>query len=347
MSRLLIAFLLLASVQDDGSKPIFDGKTLAGWVSRGGGKWSVDDGCILGETGTGAYGWLCTEKKYGDFELQMETKLEGLGNSGVQVRSAIDDKDLMVGYQFDLDRTRPSSGRLYDEARRLLLMDVPQDPAARTALKAEEWNTFKISCVADHLRSWVNGIAIVDYVDSVDLDGILALQVHSGKLPVRIRFRNLRIKDLGHRKWKPIFDGKTLGGWEKKGSGWTVEDGALTGRHAKTDAEPSTVSAALPSGDFTARFRYKGNGLAFAGLGDGSWGLTPKADVQPKPHIAGEWNSMTVSTRGGRIVVHVNDLKVSDTPDTGKRSGKLVLNLPGGMESTVWFKDLERLGDPE
>src|SRR5438874_509558 len=113
---------------EDGWNSLFDGKTLNGWVARGGGVFSVDQGAILGLTGSGAYGWLCSEKSYGDFILEVDAKVEGTGNSGVQVRSRIDAKDLMTGYQFDLDRTRPSSGRLYDEARRKLLQDVPLRP---------------------------------------------------------------------------------------------------------------------------------------------------------------------------------------------------------------------------
>jgi len=117
--NLMMALLLLAS-QEDGFTPLFDGKSLEGWVSQGGGTWSVEDGTILGETGDGTYGWLCTKKSYGDFILEFEAKHEANGNSGIQVRSRIDEKGVMIGYQFDLDRTRPSSGRLYDEARRLL-----------------------------------------------------------------------------------------------------------------------------------------------------------------------------------------------------------------------------------
>ena len=36
-------------------------------------------------------------------------------------------------------------------------------------------------------------------------------------------------------KWKPLMDGKTLGGWHKVGDGnWTVEKGAFVGRADKT-----------------------------------------------------------------------------------------------------------------
>src|SRR3954471_12482703 len=75
---------------------LFDGKTLNGWQARGGGGYSVDQGTILCLTGNGAYGWLCSDKTYGDFVLEVEAKVEGTGNSGVQVRSSIDAKDLMT-----------------------------------------------------------------------------------------------------------------------------------------------------------------------------------------------------------------------------------------------------------
>jgi 3-keto-disaccharide hydrolase len=351
VSRLLAALVLIASpapLQEEGFSPIFDGKTLAGWSARGGGTWSVDGGTILGETGTGTYGWLCSEKKYGDFILEFDAKHEANGNSGIQVRSAIDEKDLMVGYQFDLDRTRPSSGRLYDEARRLLLHDVPANAEARGAFKGDDWNKIRIECIADRLRSWVNGVPIVDWIDSVDLDGILALQVHSGlKDPVKVRFRNLRIKDLGRRTWKPIFDGKTLAGWEKKGSGWTAEEGAISGRCARADSDAATLATALPSGEFTVRFRFKdvqACGLTLAVAADGSGVLAPRDNPMPKPYREG-WNAMTVSARGSQIVTHLNDLRVSAVATDVKRTGRLVLALPGGRDVAVLIKDLEILGD--
>jgi hypothetical protein len=71
-----------------------------------------------------------------------------------------------------------------------------------------------------------------------------------------------------------------------------------------------------------------------------------EADVQPKPHVAGEWNAMTVSARRHRNAVHVNVVKVSDTTDAGKRNGKLVLDLLGGTDGTVLLRDIERLGVP-
>jgi hypothetical protein len=327
---------------EEGWTSLFDGKTLAGWVPRGGGVYSVDDGSILCLTGTGAYGWLCSEKTYGDFVLELETRIEGPGNSGVQVRSHIDAKDLMTGYQFDLDRTRPSSGRLYDEARRKLLQDVPLRPEARNALRQDEWNTMRMECIGDHLRSWVNGIPIVDYRDAVDLEGIFALQVHSGK-GTKIRFRNLRIKDLGRRAWEPLWNGKDLEGWTSRGEAeWRAQDGALAGRLQKRGY--AALATAAPLTEFTLRLVFKSGVEGKAGLSFGA--ATPDSDVGSRVALIGgkpqEWNELVVSVHDGRTVVHLNGDRVSDVK-APVAPGPAAIDLVG-EGSQVLLKSVEILG---
>src|ERR1051325_6960276 len=77
-----------ASLAAEKLKPIFDGKTLDGWVARGGAVFEVEDGVIVGKSDKGSHGWLCSKQNYGDFILELEVKLES-GNSGVQIRSHI------------------------------------------------------------------------------------------------------------------------------------------------------------------------------------------------------------------------------------------------------------------
>lgn len=327
---------------DDGWTPLFDGKTLNGWVVRGGGVYSVDQGTILCLTGTGAYGWLCSEKSYGDFILEVDTKIEGNGNSGVQVRSRIDDKDLMTGYQFDLDRTRPSSGRLYDEARRKLLQDVPLRPEARGALKNDEWNTMKMECIGDRLRSWVNGVPIVDHRDAVDLSGLLALQVHSGK-DTKIRFRNLRIKDLGHRKWEPLWNGKDLTGWKTSGDAdWRAQDGALAGKLQKRGY--AALATAAPLSEFTLRVVFKSGVEGKAGLSFGA--ATPDSDAGSRIALLGgkpqDWNELIVSVHEGRTVAHLNGDRIADLKGAVVE-GPAAIDLVG-EGSQVLLKSVELLG---
>src|SRR5437868_7015712 len=101
---ILCAFVLAAAARpgraDDAPVvELFDGKSLAGWVQRGGkAKYSAEDGCIVGRSTTepGGNSFLCTVKEYADFVLDLEFKVDPRLNSGVQVRSECFDepKDL-------------------------------------------------------------------------------------------------------------------------------------------------------------------------------------------------------------------------------------------------------------
>ena len=56
----------------------------------------------------------------------------------------------------------------------------------------------------------------------------------------------------------------------------------------------------------------------------------------------GEWNEMTVSAKGGHIVVHVNGQKSAElAEDPGRREGKFALQVHAGQDVDVWFKDVE------
>src|SRR5215207_10144153 len=69
----------------DGFTPLFDGKTLEGWEQHSGkAEYRVEDGAIVGKTvaGTGN-SFLCTKKKYADFILELEFKVDPSMNSGI------------------------------------------------------------------------------------------------------------------------------------------------------------------------------------------------------------------------------------------------------------------------
>ena len=69
------------------SRPLFDGRSLAGWTSIGGkpGNWRVEEG-VLTTRGDGK-GWLSTNRPYRDFVLKLEYRLGPSGNSGVLIRA--------------------------------------------------------------------------------------------------------------------------------------------------------------------------------------------------------------------------------------------------------------------
>ena len=182
---------------------LFDGKTLNGWIQRNGkAKYEVVGGTIVGTTVLDTpNSFLCTEKMYTDFILEVELLADPGINSGIQIRSHSykDYKNGRVhGYQVEIDTSdRAWSGGIYDEARRGWLNDLKENPKAQKAFKNGKWNHYRIEAVKNRIRTWVNDVAAADLTDSMTAKGFIALQVHGSKTAGnKIRWRNIRIIDL-------------------------------------------------------------------------------------------------------------------------------------------------------
>jgi hypothetical protein len=217
MTRALLLALAAATQADDGFVPLFNGKDLSGWIQRGGqAKYRVEDGAIVGSSVPNTpNSFLCTQKEYGDFILELEFKVDAGLNSGVQIRSQCfeDSREVEIGgkkfkipagrvhgYQVEIDPSpRAYSGGIYDEGRRGWLADLKNNEAARKAFKPGEWNAFRIECRGNSIRTFINGVPAADLKDDVTPKGFIALQVHGvGKRtePLEVRWRNIRIKEL-------------------------------------------------------------------------------------------------------------------------------------------------------
>lgn len=200
--------------------PLFDGKSLDGWVQKGGtATYEVIDGAIVGtsvpKTGNS---FLCTERDYADFILEVEFKVDPLLNSGIQIRSNVydepktyidnDGKEVKVnagrvhGYQVEIDPSdRAWSGGIYDEGRRGWLFDLKDKPEAQKAFKQNQWNHYRIECRGDSIKTWVNGVPATDLKDDMTKTGFIALQVHGigndeKKVGKQIQWRNIKIAVL-------------------------------------------------------------------------------------------------------------------------------------------------------
>ena len=148
--------------------------------------------------------FLVSEAEYGDFELELDVRIEPGGNSGVQVRSHVDweagnGNGHLWGYQIEVDSgERAWSAGLYEEGRRGWLADLSDNPEARAAFVVGEWNHYRILCEGPRLRTWVNGVPAVDYTDTapeLSLTGHLAFQVHGGQL-ADVAWRNVELREL-------------------------------------------------------------------------------------------------------------------------------------------------------
>ena len=225
---LLIFVTTIVSAQNQDSE-IFNGSNLDGWVNYGGGKFFVEDQCIVAEAINGIPNtFLHTEKKYQNFELEFDVKLDTVLNSGVQIRSNIYQKDTQTirwggrfdengdkmiirkkrsagrfwGYQIEIDPTsRAWSGAIYEEAGRGFLHTPGINQEVKSALKPLEWNHFRVRVKDNYIQSWVNGVMVGDVYDDLTDNGYIALQLHGiGKNKLKankkIRWKNLSLKEL-------------------------------------------------------------------------------------------------------------------------------------------------------
>lgn len=249
---------------------LFNGKNLDGWkVINGKANYQVVDKEIVGTSILNSpNSFLATTQNYGDFILEYEMKMDRGLNSGVQIRSISDpniNDGRVHGYQVECDDSeRAWSAGIYDEARRGWLYPMEYNQAAKGAYKKGEWNSYRVECVGNSIRTWLNGVPCANLVDDMTPTGFIALQVHGigqkkeeeGKT---IRWRNIRImttnlaaerKKMEHvaevsylnniltdtekkAGWKLMWEGKNLDQWvtAKEGvapsKGWTMRDNEL------------------------------------------------------------------------------------------------------------------------
>jgi hypothetical protein len=180
-------------------------------------------------------------------------------------------------------------------------------------------------------------------------------------------------------KFRPLFDGKSLEGWHTiPGGEWKVEDGVIVGRNKASEPRHGHLVSDEQYGDFTVRLKFKsirGNsGLYFriekvpgdvgvkgfqaeidpandiGGLYEThgrAWVVKPTPEEVKKYFKPGDWNEMTVDAQGKNITVTVNGVKTAELKgDPGRTTGYLALQLHGGQDVEVYFKDLEIAGKP-
>jgi hypothetical protein len=199
--------LRIDGAEENGFKPLFNGKDLQGWKVYAGKpeNWRAEDGMIVcaGKSG----GWLGTERDYANFELRLEYRLRPGGNSGVYLRAPTKGWISRAGMEIQLlDDYHPRYAQIdfYQYTGSIYHVVAP---TRRASKKAGEWNRLAIRADGRKVTVTLNGIKIVD----ADLDrcrqdpevakehpglarttGKIGLQSHTG----RALFRNLRVKEL-------------------------------------------------------------------------------------------------------------------------------------------------------
>ncbi len=329
--RILAAAALVAWAGAAGAagwQSLFDGNDLDGWRQVGGdAEYRVEGGEIVGvSVPDSPNSFLTTRKRYGDFILEYEVFVDPLLNSGVQIRSNLNDRRVVNGYQVEIDPTpRAFSGGIYDEQRRRWMYPLSRNEKGRRAFRNGQWNRFRVEAIGDSIRVWLNGVQTADLVDDMTANGFIGLQVHSIKEPEQagrtVRWRNIRIltDDLEPERtlrdpevaeisflvnrlteyekrhgWRLLWDGESTAGWRGAKldgfpeSGWTIDDGVLTVE--ATDGGESTGPGDIVTlesfSDFELEFEFRMTEGANSGV---KYFVDPALNLGPGSAIGAEF----------------------------------------------------------
>jgi len=309
--------------------------------------WSVKDNCIV-FNGQGSN--LCSIKEYGSFEMVVDWRITKKGDSGIYLRGIPqvqiwDTTRVEVGAQV-------GSGGLYNnqvhESKPLLVADNP----------IGDWNTFRIVMADDKVTVYLNGQLVVDKVvmenywdRSIPIypAGSIELQAHGTDLAFRdiyIRELDMDVNNLSEEEktegFVSLFNGKDLSNWAGNEHSYTVEDGTIVIRPAKSGGNLYTEKEYA---DFIFRFEFKltpgaNNGLGIRTPMEGDaayvgyelqildntaevyaklepfqyhgsvYGIIPAKRGYLKP--VGEWNSEEVYVKGDKIRITLNGTVIVD-----------------------------------
>ncbi|MGL6094397.1 MAG: 3-keto-disaccharide hydrolase [Fimbriiglobus sp.] len=207
LSRLLAAALLLAAAPslraaDDETKTFLDP---ANWEGRSD-IFKIENGTIVGETTEDPkYNtFFVSKKKYGDFELSAKVKLrDGIGNSGIQVRSVLlDPKKFIVGGP-QVDAGQVHFGSLYGERVGGYLLKAKGMPAKG---REGEVNDYHVLVKGNHITIKVNDQTTIDedFPDDkgknpAPAEGVIAFQIHGGFAKMRVEFTDIKFTELSKK----------------------------------------------------------------------------------------------------------------------------------------------------
>ena len=204
---LAVAPLCVAAEKNDGFKPMFNGKDLTGWKTTG--NWVVEEGGIVtlqprpGEKGWQRYdAYLTTERKYGDFILDLEFKFGKTGNSGVFLRVRDPKSQVNSGFEVQILDTHGKKKITAHDCGGVIGTAVPSKNMVKPA---GQWNRYVITCVGNDLKVEFNGEKVIDLdlskspLKDRPAEGYIGFQDEAKQ----VWYRNVRIKELSPAAKRP------------------------------------------------------------------------------------------------------------------------------------------------
>ena len=183
-----------------GFAPLFNGKDLAGWKTKG--NWVYDtDGTVTLKPRPGETGWkrfdayIFTERKYRDFVLDLEFKMEPTGNSGVFFCVADPLDPVAKGIELQILDTFGLAKPGHHDCGGIIRAMA----ASKNMVKAPgEWNRYTLTLKDRRLTVDFNGerTIVLDLATSPmkdrPVDGHIGFQDEAK----HVWYRNVRIKEL-------------------------------------------------------------------------------------------------------------------------------------------------------
>ncbi len=204
---------LSAEEAAEGFVPLFDGKSLAGWVGIGGdtSSYYVKDGMLICKD-TGKV-HIFSEKEYGNFILRLQIKLDPGGNNGLGIRTQISKEPHIYGMELQI-----LEDDYYADGDPIKLKDYQHHGSIYGVVPCKqghqkpvgEWNSQEIRADGPKIKVTLNGAVIVDadlskIKETMDHRAHPGLHNEKGFIGFlghgsRIEFRNIRIKQLNQDK---------------------------------------------------------------------------------------------------------------------------------------------------
>ena len=193
MLALSLLLTAVAQAEKTGWESLFNGKDFAGWkLPENNTWWKVADGAIVVENGPKKKGsTLWTAKSFQDFEVELEFKFDGTGDSGVFLRD--EKQQIQIGVSGSLKRDMTGSPYIPGKGYPVEAEAVPGTKGVKGLLKIDAWNTMKIRAVGPEYTVWLNGKKVMHYTsEKVPAEGPIGLQLHGNKV-MKIAFREVRV----------------------------------------------------------------------------------------------------------------------------------------------------------
>lgn len=223
---LLLACSSSTAPGEDGFTSIFDGQTLTGWRADpqiDAGAWSVVDGAIRGEGQEDRLAYLVYtgDEKLTDFELKFRFRMLTDGNTGVELRSRVDEtgKRPFEGYHADLGHIGigPEVLGAWDfhfatreefpcERGTRLVIDEDgnghhypiKNHVTLDDIKKRSWNQCHIIAKGNHFQFFINGKLSSEFTDGLEEgrleSGFIGFQLHDKGMVVE--FQDVLLKHL-------------------------------------------------------------------------------------------------------------------------------------------------------